>query len=405
MNVDLVTQGFLSSFQFADFLDVIIIAILVYSGIIFFKQTRSLLVLTGIGIILGLYGFARVFNLYLTTIVFQSFFSVFLVILAVVFQDEIRRYLEFIASLSTRQRHAEPLQTNSESFEAILQAIAHLAHQKHGALIVIRGHEPIDRHLEGGSPLDGVISEELIESIFDPTSPGHDGAIVINRERIATMGTHLPLSNNFPEIGKHGTRHSAALGIAERTDAFAIVVSEEQGTISIARDGKLETCADVEALRQNLNGFLKIKWPEETYRPWERIIKQNSVEKIIATGISVSLWFFVALRADIVQREFTVPIAYQNVPENIIVEEARPKEITVTLEGRGTSAFEQLVPEDLGVILDGQTFQPGTTEVTVGENMITHPNTFSVIKIRPQKIKIITRLDQQTEIKSQNTLR
>src|SRR3989344_5005484 len=267
------------NFYLADFLDVIIVTLLIYSAILLFKQTRSLPALIGIGMLVALYIVAQVFNFYLTSLALQSFFGAFIVVLAVIFQEELRRFFEFIAAWSTRQNIVRPIASGSASMYELMQAIAHLAHTKTRALIILAGQENIERHAEGGKTLDGIISEELLLSIFDATSPGHDGAMIINKNRIIQFGAHLPLSNNFKEIGKHGTRHSAALGIAEHSDAFAIVVSEEQGTISVAHAGKLKQVKNIDELDTLLNRFLKEKFPEASYSIMENVFRKNSIEK------------------------------------------------------------------------------------------------------------------------------
>ena len=137
--------------------------------------------------------------------------------------------------------------------------------------------------------LDGVISEDVMLSIFDPTSPGHDGAMILNKNRIEKFGVHLPLSNNFREIGKHGTRHSAALGIAERSDALALVVSEESGMMSLAQNGSLKEVKSLEELELRLNKFLREKLPDDYANSFTDIIRYNMREKIAALAIAILL--------------------------------------------------------------------------------------------------------------------
>lgn len=278
----------INSSLIVDFFDVLIVAILMYVMIVLFKQTRSSLVLGGMGVLAALYAAAHLFRLDLTLFVLNIFFGMSLVILIIVFQEELRRFFAFLALLSTRRiRHERPLVPSSPLVEEITRAITNLAHRKIGALMVLPGNERIERYLEGGKTLDGVISEEIIESVFDPTSPGHDGAMIVQRGRIIRFGAHLPLSTNFREIGKRGTRHSAALGIAEHTDAFAIVVSEEQGTISVAVQGKLREVKNGEELKGRLNNFLKEKFPEESRGAFDHLIRKNSLEKILALAFTV----------------------------------------------------------------------------------------------------------------------
>jgi uncharacterized protein (TIGR00159 family) len=384
----LLLDNFTRNFYIADFIDVIIIALFLYSAILLFKQTRSYLPLIGIGILIVVYSISQVFHLFLTSLALQSFFSAFFVVLVVIFQDELRRFFEFIAAWSTRQKAEKPIAIASAALNELVQAVAHMAHQRIGALIVLSGQENIERHIEGGKELDGLLSEELILSIFDATSPGHDGAMVIQKNRIVKFGAHLPLSNNFKEIGKHGTRHSATLGLAERSDAFIIVVSEEQGTVSIGYNGKLKTLKNIDDLEKELARFLKEKFPEETYKSWEAMLKKNAPEKIIALVGAGLLWFFVAYPSEIIQRDFTLPVTYQNVPDQILIGSVAPKEITVTLAGRGANAFETATPEDLSLAIEGASFKNGSNVISLDAGMVHRPLNLGVMKIKPQQVQV-----------------
>lgn len=379
------------NFYFADFLDVIIVTLLIYSAILLFKQTRSLPALIGIGMLVALYITAQVFNLYLTSLALQSFFAAFIVVLVVIFQEELRRFFEFIAAWSTRQNRVRPIANGSALMTELIQAAAQLAHTKTGALIVLAGQENIERHIQGGKTLDGILSEELLLSIFDATSPGHDGAMIIYKNRIMQFGAHLPLSNNFKEIGKHGTRHSAALGIAEYSDAFAIVVSEEQGTISIAHAGKLKQLKNIEELETLLNRFLKEKFPTESYGIIENILRKNLLEKFIALFVAIFLWFIIAFPTGTIQRDFTIPISYHNLPENFVIEESSPKELLVTLAGRGDNAFNQIQIDKLEVAIEGTELVLEANKIRIDENAIIRPLNLSVVKINPTEVQVFVK--------------
>jgi uncharacterized protein (TIGR00159 family) len=376
------------SFYVADFFDVLIIALLIYTAILLFRQTRSFLILAGIAIVIGIYVVAQIFNLYLTVLVLQSFFGVFLVVLVVVFQDELRRFFELVAVFGTRERKVQPLIASSPAMDEIIQAVAHMAHEKIGALIVVHGRENIDRLVEGGVTLDGVISEEVIVSIFDPTSSGHDGAMVINRNRVETFGGHLPLSNNFKEIGKHGTRHSAALGLAERSDALAIAVSEEQGTISIARDGRLRIVENIDQLTLELDAFLQEKFFEGSRGFVRNIVQKNLAQKIFSLVAALVIWFLVAFQAGTVQRDFALPVTYRNLPDAYIVEDSLPKTITVTLEGRGQNAFDRVDASSLELAIDASTVKQGSNAIRITGDLVKRPLSLSVVNMDPSVIRL-----------------
>lgn len=386
------------NFYLADFFDVAIVALLIYSAILLFKQTRSTPAIIGIGILIVLYGIARLFNLYLTSLALQTFFGVFLVVLVVIFQNELRRFFEFIAMVSTRKRAQQAENLTSMPMQELVRAMASLAHKKIGALVVLVGHQNIDRLIEGGKALDGLISEEFLESIFDPSTSGHDGALIIEKNRISQFSAHLPLSTNFKEIGKHGTRHGAALGISEQSDTLVIVVSEERGTISIARNGTLKALKNAAELEEHIYNFLKEKFPEETYKTWETLLKKNLLEKIAAIACALLLWFFIAFPAGTVQRDIVVPITYKNVPENLVVEDTSQKEITVTFSARGELAFEQFEQKDFEIAINGNTLKPGANSIKIEERMMARPINFSVVKAVPAALQLNVKQYNEFEI-------
>src|SRR3989344_4180006 len=243
-----------------DFLDILIIALFIYSLFIFFRHTRTYMVFLGLAIAVSLYVIAGTFNLYLTSLTLKYFAGASVIVFAIIFQSEIRKYFEILGLLGTRQIRAGALASKSPTTSEIIQSCVRMAQSKVGALIVIQGRDNLDPFLEGGVTLDGAISEEVIMSIFDPHSEGHDGALIISNNRISKFGTHLPLSTNFKEIGKRGTRHSAALGLSESTDALCIICSEEKGKISICKDGKIKTLDELSDLEKEFEKFIKFKF-------------------------------------------------------------------------------------------------------------------------------------------------
>lgn len=382
-------RSLFKNFYLADFFDVLIIAVLIYAALSLFKQTRSFLILVGIGIITALYVAAQLFNLYLTALVLQSFFGVFLVVLVILFQDELKRFFEFIAAVGTRQVRIGRVKGAPPTITEIIQAAADMAHNKIGALIVVPGEENIERLIEGGIIIDGVISQELILSIFDPNSPGHDGAAVIGGNRMSKFGVRLPLSKNFKEIGKKGTRHSAALGLSERSDALIIVVSEETGNISVARQGRLKTLKGAEELEQVLSRFIaeKQKQTEEKFS-WRNFIRRNSFEKIFAIALASLIWFFTSFQAGTAQKEFLVPVSFRNIPAGFVIEDFKPKEIEVTLLGRGQGVFEGLDAKSLEIAIDSKEIKIGQNTVAVNESAVKKPINLSVVKIEPLTIQL-----------------
>lgn len=273
-------------------LDILIVALFIYGLMALLTRSRYTFVFNGLFILGLIYITAYFLELQLTLTFFKYFFGFLVLGLVVVFQEEIRRFFEVISFWSrwrlSRNKRAE-LRAVTEVVEALVSVVMRLAEQKIGMLVVLRGREPLLRHLSGGFDLNGELSEPLLQSIFDPSSPGHDGAVVIEGNKVIKFGVHLPLSQDFDQIKQYGTRHSAALGLAEKSDALIVVVSEERGKISLARDGALKTMKNEEDLQKDIKNFLSEKFQlgEDRFK----FLKANWEYKGLALVTSGILWF------------------------------------------------------------------------------------------------------------------
>jgi diadenylate cyclase len=374
-------------FRIADLFDIAIIAILTYVILAWFKKTTSRFVLIGI-IIFGLiYTVARFFNMYLTEYVFQGFFAILLIAMVIIFQEDLRRFFERLAMWSIFKKEKSVVSSHPH-VDIIVNAVSTLAQKRQGALIVLKGDEYLDRHIEGGIELDGKVSQSLLESIFDPHSIGHDGAVVINDGRIAKFGCHLPLSSNLTKVRNFGLRHTAALGLTERTDALCIVVSEEKGTITISREDDLKKLRTTDQLRHVLEDFYHKKTSDWEKKSWFQRIIHNPFEKSIAILLACGLWFAFAYQTESIRRDFVVPIIYRNLPNYWVIEESRFKEATATLMG-SEQAFGLLNPENLKIELDMSNVEEGKQEIVLGANLLKHPSNLTLVGIRPNKIKLV----------------
>lgn len=222
---------------FWDLLEITLITILVYQLILFIKGTRGWQMILGMTTLLLLYYLSRWFELRTIEWLLSNLFTYFVFALIVIFQAEIRRGL---AELGRGGLFSGLLpHTDEDIIENIGSAVASLASQKIGALIIMEGDIGLRNYIESGIELDSRISANLLVTIFSPSVPLHDGAVIVKESRIAAAGCFLPLTRN-PMLSKNlGTRHRAAIGITEETDSIAVVVSEETGTISMVTGGKM----------------------------------------------------------------------------------------------------------------------------------------------------------------------
>ncbi|MBI3322295.1 MAG: DNA integrity scanning protein DisA nucleotide-binding domain protein [Candidatus Omnitrophica bacterium] len=377
------------NFRLADFFDIAIIAFLLYSALIWFKRTASRSVLIGISVLGVVYLMARTYDLVLTSLLFHALFAVLLVALVIIFQEDVRRAFEQIAAWGTfRERRRS---ARSGMVDPLIEAVSTLAANRTGALIVIKGREPLDRHVEGGIPLQGKLSKLLLYSIFDPHSPGHDGAVLLEGERVVKFGAHLPLSKNMTEVGMRGTRHSAALGMSECSDSFVIVVSEESGALSVAEAGRLRAMTSAAELKGRLEQFYASRFPMEAEPEWKRLFKQNARIKVFSLFLACAFWFLFAYRAETVQRTYDVPIEYRNLPGGWILEGWRPVGARVTLSGRARS-FELLNPASLIISVDLADLREGSQEVILTPEILKKsPASLSVTRIEPNIIRLDAR--------------
>jgi uncharacterized protein (TIGR00159 family) len=377
----------LAFFQYAkvtDIADIGIIAVFIYLILVWLKKARARFIFIGMIMMGAVYILARLSGLYLTTVALQTFFAVALIMIAIIFQDDLRHFFERIAIFGVTRRH-RAVTPVTQNIEILCSALANLARKRIGALIVVKGTDPLERHLEAGIVLDSVISQVLLESIFDRHVPSHDGAVIIDAGRIAKLGCHLPLSTNIKEAGRLGTRHAAALGITERADAISLVVSAEEGSISVAEDGRIKHLKDVAHLNNTLQDFYRKKFPEKKNRGLKRFLTEHYPEKIIAVLIACGLWIAFGHRTENVRRDFVVPIEYRNLAANRIIDEPKAKEVNVTLSGI-EQEFNLLKPKELKVSLDMSGIKDGENRIGFSGDMVRNSSGLSVVDIDPPRI-------------------
>lgn len=365
----------------ADLLDVAVVALLAYGVLSWLRQARSRYVLIGLWPLAALYLIARALEMHVTLALFHLGVTVALVALVVIFQEEIRRGFERWATggrLSWTRR-VPPWQ---EVVDVVVPTMGQLADQKMGALMVFKGREPLARHLAGGDPLDGTLSPPLLHSIFDDSSDGHDGAVIIDDGRITHFGVHLPLSTSGPDADRMGTRHTAALGLSERSDALVVVVSEERGVISVAEGGSLELVTTSE-LRERLLRFFRHLYPEKRVGWLREVLTRRLGMKALALVIALSAWaIHVGTQSQVTSHTFEVPLTFEEAPEGVFLDRPEPDTARVSLSGP-RSAFDQLDADTLRLVLNTEELHRGEQQVALRPSALTRPAELSVDDIDP----------------------
>ncbi len=367
-----------------DFLDIAIISVLIYSLIVFFRKTKNSMLFAGLAVAGVLYVVAELFNLYLTLITLRYFVGVSVIIFVILFQNELKRYLELLGLIGTRKIKSGVLNTASPFVDDIIQSCVQMAQDKTGALIVLEGNRNLDSLIEGGVSLDGVISEELLLSIFDHHSDGHDGAVIVRNNRIFKFGTHLPLSTNFKALGKHGLRHSAALGLSEVSDALCIVVSEERKQISVCYNGKIKKLEKFDQLEKELEKFINEKFVAPKEKGLKKIFKYNTTYKLVSILLASCIWFLTAYQADMLEKSYSIPITFSQVPPEVLIEDISPSEVFITVSGRGEKAFEGINNESFQVIFEDNTLETGVNTKILSEKNFVVPRDLALVSFEPE---------------------
>lgn len=242
----------LLSARWADWLDILLLAFVLYRLFLVIQGTRAVQSLLGLGLLAALYVLSGIAGLSAVHWLLDELFVYIVIAVLILFQDDIRRVLARAGGtlFSRGGSLASPSQANV--MEEVVKAVFALAHRKIGALMVIERQASLERYVEGAPPIDSVVSTSMLQAIFHPSSPLHDGAIVISHGRIVAAGVFLPISLSKEVARTWGTRHLAAIGLSEETDALCLVVSEERGTVALVSRGEITPVADPNDLRRLL---------------------------------------------------------------------------------------------------------------------------------------------------------
>ncbi len=263
--LETVVYPFLQSIQLTDILDVAIVALILYHAIKFIRQTRAMQLLKGVGILLVVMYVSEWFQLNVIHFILINTMQVGVTALLIVFQPELRRGLEHVGrSKLGGILHFEEPRKLSDLIDEVCIAVSNCAKTKTGALIIFERQVRLNDVLTGGTVLNADMSSEVLENIFVPNTPLHDGAVIIRGEKIYMAATVLPLSSNKNLSKEFGTRHRAALGITETSDCVALVVSEETGKISAMMNGDMLRNLSVSSLSQFLNKVLPTESEEKS---------------------------------------------------------------------------------------------------------------------------------------------
>lgn len=255
-------------------IDIAIISYIIYRLLLLIRDTRAEQLLKGLVVLLGLSLGSRYLGLDALRWLMDKIWTMLFIALPVVFQPELRRALEQLGRTSFYQPGRTSVEVNiNEAITEAVEACQRLAAERTGALIVWERETGLDEYLETGTRVEAVVSSQLLLNLFVPNTPLHDGAVIIRRGRIERAGCVLPLTDNKQLDWRLGTRHRAALGVSEVSDALVVIISEETGTISVAESGNITRDYNGAKLQK----LLKAELIERRSRPW-RLTLENSAQ-------------------------------------------------------------------------------------------------------------------------------
>ena len=247
---------YVTTIRIADYLDIALMAYCCYLLLRLVRSTRAESLVKGIMVFLLALWISHVFKLNGIYFILNHMLDVGILALIVLFQPEIRRVLEQLGRGAKMEHFQSDGEENQRIISEITQCLTSLSRRRVGALIVFERRTGLKDVMETGTRLDSTISAPLLENIFEPNTPLHDGAVIVRGNRVASATCYLPLSDNLGLSKELGTRHRAGVGISEVTDSLTVIVSEETGKISVAYEGKLERNLDAETLRDRMHKIL-----------------------------------------------------------------------------------------------------------------------------------------------------
>lgn len=275
MNIFSYFSQFLRYATIWDALDILIVAVLFYYAFTLVQKTNATKSFRGVFVVLVFVAIASVLELRVVNFLIQNVLQIGIIALVILFQPELRRLLEKFGRAELGIFHGKKHES-SDVEEAIRQAVAAcstMSWNKTGALIVFEKEDDISTFAENGTAIDAKVTDQLLMNLFFNKAPLHDGAVIISRGRIRSAGCVLPLSDNFSLSKELGTRHRAAVGMSEHYDCSCVVVSEETGSISLAKDGILKRHLSTEMLERMLRSEL-VREQQEESRDWRGMARQ-----------------------------------------------------------------------------------------------------------------------------------
>jgi uncharacterized protein (TIGR00159 family) len=377
-------MDFLLSFQWQDVVDILVISFLVHRLFLLFRGTTALHILLGLLFLWLCHTIAQASGLVLTSWFFRGIGAVAVLVIVVVFRNEIREVL--IQTSPVRLFLGRPYQPWTIDLSEVERAVFKLAKSKTGALLVFQQRDSLAEHLKEGTPVEGKFSPELLTSIFVRQSPVHDGAAIIRGNRIRLVGTYLPLTKRERLPKHYGTRHRAAIGLSEVTDAVVVVVSEERGEVSVVHKGEVEPIPEPPQLQTTLSQLLLGTYSKAKPRTRRRELLVQA-GGLLLTFLLVSAFWGIYSGKQLSLINVSAAVDFRNIPETLELRRASAESVEVQISGK-RRLVSALKPEQVRAFLDLSEINAGFYRLELNGGNIEMPLGFEVVRITPAAIRI-----------------
>jgi uncharacterized protein (TIGR00159 family) len=377
--------------------------VLIAAGLFFLYHTLLRLgtwrIVAGIMLAAFLFLIANFLDLKGLEWIFGNFSQVAVIALVVIFQPELRKIFERAASV----RRSEIHDVGAELSHMIVDSLIKLAEQRRGAIVVFPGKEPVQEWLSGGFKLDARPSIPLIMSIFDPNSPGHDGALIIQKGKFTRFGVRLPVSQSSKLPDEFGTRHHAAMGLTEKSDALAMVVSEERGKISIFDKGKFRLVDNPEKLEGTIISHWKHTASYPLGLPKGKTRRQVFFQMFASLALAMLFWStLIIAQGEGLEKVITVPVEFTASPANLVLAGDKNKEIRIHLAG-SKSDLASVNPAQMSAKIDLSKAVAGKQTFVITKENMRLPRGVQLLDVVPASIELTLAeiVEQEVSIKPQ----
>ena len=362
--------------------------LLVTAGLFFLYRTLLRLgtwaIFTGILLATAVFFVANFLDLKAIEWIYTNLSHVALIAMIVIFQPELRKIFERAASVTRKE-----IQQKEDGLVSLVsQSLFNLAGQKRGAIVVFPGRESVNEWLSGGFRMDAKPSLPLIMSIFDPNSPGHDGALIVHNGLLTRFGVRLPVSESHRLPEDYGTRHHAAMGLVERTDALTMVVSEERGRVSIFSGGQVRPASDPAAVEAAILEHWRETAASAIEIPKGRRVWAAVLQLLPSFIVAVLFWLSLTVsQGEVLEKVLSVPVEYTLTSPDLVLVGGKDNELRLHLAGPRTS-LDGLSSAQLSVKIDLSNAVPGKQSFLITEENVRLPKTVTLLDVVPPSLEL-----------------